>query len=172
MSIYTKTGDTGTTATFGGKRIAKYDPQIEACGALDEASSFIGWVISSLSDSTDITLLSSIQEDLYSIMAYIADGPLKEAALRKKLSHFENYIDKLEESLPKLTRFVLPQGTESTSRFHVTRTMVRSAERRVVAYLASRDTTKQDSIIMQYLNRLSDVLFILARRYSEKEVLT
>ena len=85
MSIYTKTGDTGTTATFGGTRVAKYDPQIEACGALDESTSFIGLIIAIVKDSKDIKLLSNIQEDLYSVMGYLSGAPLHEDILVKKL---------------------------------------------------------------------------------------
>ncbi len=172
MSIYTKTGDTGTTATFGGKRVSKYDSQIEACGALDEATSFIGLVIASMDKTVDVVFLSSIQEDLYMIMGYLADAPLKEKVLIKKISIIEEKIDVIDSALPPLTRFILPQGSEITSRIHVARVITRSAERRVVAYISSRTSQSADGFVLQYLNRLSDYLFMLARSYTEKEILT
>lgn len=172
MSIYTKTGDTGTTATFGGKRVDKFDPQIEACGALDETTSFIGLIIAIIDDTDDIQILSDIQEDLYTIMGFLADAPLHEDFLTKRISLFEKRIDTLEKTLPKLTRFILPQGGEISARIHVSRAVTRSAERRVVAYIKGRPQKSDDVYVMQYLNRLSDFLFMMARKYSEKEVLT
>lgn len=172
MSIYTKTGDTGTTATFGGKRVDKFDPQIEACGALDETTSFIGLIIAIIEDTEDVQMLSDIQEDLYTIMGFLADAPLHEDFLTKRISLFEKRIDTIEKSLPKLTRFILPQGGEISARIHVARAIARSAERRVVAYVKNRQQKVDDSYILQYINRLSDFLFMLARKYSEKEILT
>ncbi len=172
MSIYTKTGDLGTTATFGGKRVTKCDLQIEAGGALDEATSFIGLVITSISGKEDVALLSGIQEDLYAIMAYLAGGPFEEQKIIKKTVVFEKLIDELESSLPKLTRFILPQGSEQSARIHVSRAVVRSAERRVVAYLCTQKQRNQDPYVLQYLNRLSDLLFMIARKYTEREILT
>ncbi len=173
MAIYTKTGDTGTTATFGGNRVQKYDPQIEACGALDEATSFLGMVISVIKKEQDIKLLSDIQEDLYMVMGYIAGAPVQGKTLIDRIKHVETIIDTLEKQLPKLTRFILPQGTEITSRIHVARAITRSAERRVVAYIALNKThTEDDSVVLQYLNRLSDLLFMFARKYAETDILT
>ena len=172
MSIYTKTGDTGTTATFGGKRVAKYDPQIEATGALDEVTSFIGFALASINDQQDKAMLSAIQEDLYSIMAYLADGPFKQQTIEKNIVRCEQLIDSLEKSLPKLTRFILPQGSEASSRIHIVRAITRSAERRVVAYISTRDEKDYDTVVLKYLNRLSDLFFMLARKYSEQEILT
>ncbi|CAN5151247.1 cob(I)yrinic acid a,c-diamide adenosyltransferase [soil metagenome] len=172
MKIYTKTGDRGTTALFGGKRVSKYDPQIEASGALDEATSFIGSAISAMSDPSDKDFLSSIQHDLYAIMGYLAGAPFKKKEIETKTHQFEKKIDEIDKSLPPLTRFILPQGSEVASRIHISRAIIRSAERRVVAYISTKDQNDQDTSILQYLNRLSDLFFMLARKYSEKDVLT
>lgn len=172
MSIYTKTGDRGTTATFGGKRVTKYDPQIEASGALDEATSFIGMAIAAIEDGKDTQLLTGIQGDLYAIMGYLAGATFKEKNIGMQITVFEKVIDSLDTSLPPLTRFLLPQGSEPTTRLHVARAVTRSAERRVVAYISSKEQNSSDVIVLQYLNRLSDLLFMLARKYAEKEVLT
>lgn len=170
MSIYTKTGDTGKTALFGGKRVWKYDPQVEAYGIADEASCFIGLAIESIQDNVVKEVLSDIQLDLYVIMAYLSGAALQKNKLLEHIQKMEETIDELDKSLPKLTRFVLPQGSESTVRLHIARAKVRSAERRIVEYVEQKKKqTDDDSLIIQYGNRLSDFLFMLARKYAEHE---
>lgn len=172
MSIYTKTGDDGTTAIFLGKRVKKYDLQIEAYGSVDELTSFLGVVISKLKKDKDKDLLTRVQKDLYLIMGVLCGGTVDLGAAKTRIVKFETDIDTLEKKLPKLTRFILPQGTEVSSWFHVLRTVCRRAERNVV-YFFSRKTLPEQEIIVQYLNRLSDFLFMKAREYNEKkEVLT
>jgi len=170
MSITTKTGDDGTTALFGGSRVVKYDLQIEACGSVDEATSFIGLAIESISEKKIKSELSDIQVHLYLIMAYLSGATLDEARIKKHLLILEKNSTHMEKSLPKLMRFVLPQGSEQTSRFHVARAMVRSSERRVTQFLGSRkiknDGTKT---ILKYLNRLSNLLFLYARIFDTNE---
>lgn len=170
MSITTKKGDKGETSIFGGKRVKKYNPQIEACGALDEATCFIGLAIESIAEKEIIDLLTSIQLTLYILMAHLSGYKMDYKKVQNNLKIIEEKIINLENSLPKLTRFILPQGSEEASRFQVARAMARSAERRVLEYIDGKEgTTKGDEITIQYLNRLSDLLFILARKYTPEE---
>lgn len=176
MPIYTKTGDDGTTALFGGKRVKKYDAQIEAYGSVDELTSFIGLVIDKLATKKHKKLLTLIQKDLYEMMGTLCGGTVSLADVKKHIKLFENEIDKLDKKLPKLTRFILPQGTEEATLFHVARTICRRAERSVVAMFdagTANIVPEKRAIIVQYLNRLSDLLFTLARYYNRgKEVST
>ncbi len=160
MAIYTKTGDKGETGLFGGKRLSKSDPQVDAYGTIDELSSFIGMVISRLQSPDDRELLTCIQKDLYVIMSELSNAPVKTLSLKKSITVFEKHIDKLERSLPKLNRFILPQGGELASWFHVLRTICRRAERKVVGRQSHKD-------VVQYLNRLSDLFFMMARHYGQ-----
>ncbi len=170
MSIYTKTGDKGKTALFGGKRVWKYDPQVEAYGITDEASCFIGLAIESIEDRLVKEVLTEVQIDLYTIMAYLSGATLQKDQLAAHIFNMEETIDELDKSLPKLLRFVLPQGSEATVRLHIARTKVRSAERRIVEFVEQKKKqTEDDLLIIQYENRLSDFLFMLARKYSDHE---
>lgn len=173
MSITTKTGDKGETALFGGRRVKKYDPQVEAYGAVDEATCFIGSAIESIADKDTIKLLTETQFTLYILMAYLSGYKMDHSKVKKHLSRIEEEIIHLEDTLPKLNRFILPQGSEEASRFQIARAMVRSSERRVVAYVDRKpEQTDDDMIAIQYLNRLSDLLFMLARKYTPEEQLT
>ncbi|NTU46903.1 cob(I)yrinic acid a,c-diamide adenosyltransferase [Candidatus Roizmanbacteria bacterium] len=171
MSIYTKKGDTGTTSLFGGVSIEKDDIQVEAYGSLDELSSFIGLAIAKLTKKEDIRLLTNIQSSLYEIMSVLAgyNKPIESLAVQVK--QFEQFIDTAEFNLPELTHFILPQGGEISSLFHVIRTLTRKSERKVVSLFHTKKVATEDKAagIMQYLNRLSDLFFILARTYEEKE---
>lgn len=170
MSITTKTGDQGETGLFGGKRVKKYDPQVEAYGAIDESTCFIGSAIESIADKEAIHLLTGVQFTLYILMAYLSGYEMDQTEVQKHLTRIEKEIISLENSLPKLTRFILPQGSEEASRFQIARAMVRSAERRVVAYIDLKDDQNtEDMIAIQYLNRLSDLLFMFARKYTPEE---
>jgi cob(I)alamin adenosyltransferase len=173
MSIYTKTGDKGTTSLFGGKRASKSSTQVEAYGTLDEFSSWLGFVIAKLVDRKDIDLLSSIQNDLHKVMSVLSgNAKLSLGKLTKSTLEHEKYIDSLDKKLPKLTSFVLPQGGETTSRIHIARTVCRRAERKLASLFSENGsgiTEKNQLIISRYINRLSDFLFMLARKYSEHE---
>lgn len=164
MKIYTKTGDDGTTSVFGGRRLSKSDPQVEAYGTIDELSSFIGLLIEKVSPA-DKKFITDIQNKLYSIMSLLSGTPLKNTSLQEGVKTIEKRIDEIETKLPKLTQFILPQGGEISSLAHVARTISRRAEREAVKI-------KAPSEVLQYLNRLSDFFFVLARFYSKKEVLT
>lgn len=170
MSITTKTGDRGETALFGGRRVKKYDRQVEAYGALDEATCFIGAAIESVADKDVIGFLTEVQFTLYILMAHLSGYEMDPAKVTKHLTGIEKEINNLENSLPKLTRFILPQGSEEASRFQIARAMVRSAERRVVSYVDQKEEqTTEDMLSIQYLNRLSDLLFMFARKYTPEE---
>jgi len=169
MTIYTRTGDKGTTALFRGKRILKSDVRIEAYGSVDELSSFIGLTITKLDNNPQMKLLTAIQHNLYRIIAYLSGSKIDLDALIKQVKVFEQIIDREQLHLPKLTRFILPQGTEISCWFHVLRTVCRRCERAVV-----RESKAQSSKfkIIKYLNRLSDLFYILARKYNQsKEIL-
>ncbi len=162
MSIYTRTGDKGSTSLFGGKRVSKSDRRIETCGLIDELTSYLGLVINKLPDDSDKTLLIVIQKDLYKIMAYISGAKVDLAFINNRTRSFEKRIDTIDTMLPRLTKFLLPQGTELSCLLHVTRTVCRRTERVTVKNNTGINT-------VQYLNRLSDLLFTLARFYNKKE---
>ncbi|MEI6533298.1 MAG: cob(I)yrinic acid a,c-diamide adenosyltransferase, partial [Candidatus Roizmanbacteria bacterium] len=148
MSIYTKTGDEGTTSLFGGNRVIKSDPQIEACGSIDEVTSFVGMVNSKLHRDEDKDFFIQIQKDLYTIMGYLAGAEQDLKPLQKQVILFEKRIDIIESSLPKLNRFIIPGGSEMSSLCHVVRSVIRRGERRVAEYLFDNKLNeKKDSKI-------------------------
>ena len=169
MKIYTKTGDDGTTGLFGGERVAKDHLRIEAYGTVDELNSFLGAVRSQGTISEEIDeLLGTIQEGLFVLGADLATPDRKKRqnfsiprVISDDLTCLEESIDKFEEQLPPLKEFILPGGTESGALLHVARTVARRAERQVVALF--QEQPKIGELPMQYLNRLSDLLFVLAR---------
>lgn len=160
MKIYTKTGDEGTTAIFGGKRVSKSDLQVEAYGSIDELSSLIGMVIAIIYDSQDQLFLTRVQKNLYQCMAHLSGSKTHVDFLMQETKKLEKNIDVMEEKLPILDRFILPQGGIEVSWLHIARTVCRKAERNVIRY-------KKEKNIVQYLNRLSDFLFVMARMYTK-----
>lgn len=170
MPIYTKTGDNGTTALFGGQRVSKHDVQVSTYGTVDELSCFIGLLMLKKLTPADKQLLIQIQKDLYQVMAFLSGASIKLRSLQTNTDKIEKRIDLLERKLPSLTRFILPQGSEAAVFFHIVRAVCRRAERKVVKYMNNNEVQKDLSVI-QYLNRLSDLFFILARYYNqEKEI--
>lgn len=170
MSIYTKTGDKGKTSLFGGRRVSKANLQIATYGDVDELTSTIGLIISLDKNQGRKQFLTNIQKDLYQIMAVLSSAKIDVTALSTRITEFERRIDEMESKLPKLTRFILPGGTQTSAVAHIARTVCRRAERSVVAFY---ETGGGDPLILQYLNRLSDLLFVLARQYAgKKEILT
>jgi cob(I)alamin adenosyltransferase len=167
MKIYTKTGDEGDTGLLGGVRISKSAPRIEAYGTVDELNSFIGLAVTEIKDQEVKTLLEKIQNQLFSIGAELASP---DAEKSKKLNlpevtseyylETELTIDHFEEKLEELKNFILPGGSKSAALLHVCRTICRRAERRVVEL---KKETSGCEKIMIYLNRLSDLFFVLAR---------
>jgi len=166
MKIYTKTGDAGETGLFGGARVSKASLRVAAYGDVDELNSAIGWARVKVSDADLDALLNRIQNDLFEVGAELGSTEdrkekgglplIKEAQVQT----LERAIDKYEKGPPPLQSFVLPGGSESAARFHLARCICRRAERGVVA-LGAQETLRGE--LFRYLNRLSDLLFILAR---------
>jgi cob(I)alamin adenosyltransferase len=166
VKIYTKTGDTGETSLLGGARVPKDHHRVSAYGEVDETNAAIG-AVRALSDGPLDALLLGIQEDLFAIGAQLADPTRKVAASRAKAAvassqvrRLEKAIDAREAKLPPLRSFVLPGGTPAAALLHQARTVCRRAERSVVTLSREGDV---DPRIVVYLNRLSDLLFVLAR---------
>jgi cob(I)alamin adenosyltransferase len=167
MKIYTKTGDDGSTGLFGGERVQKDDARVEAYGTVDETNAAIGVArAAKLPESVDL-VLARVQEDLFTIGAELACVPGKEQKLKMALigasdaERLERAIDAAEDGLAPLKSFVLPGGASGAAALHLARTVSRRAERRTLG--ASRTTPVREEILI-YLNRLSDLLFVLARR--------
>ncbi len=166
MKIYTKTGDKGTTALYGGKRLSKGELRIEAYGTVDELNSFLGLVATHPEEKEYSDLLQQIQSRLFDIGTHLAAEPGKKNLILPEIpdaaiSLLEEYIDKMNEKLPELKFFILPGGNRAAAECHIARTVCRRAERYVVR-LSEND--KIEPILIQYLNRLSDFLFVLARK--------
>lgn len=168
MKIYTKTGDKGETGLFGGGRVPKDHLRVAAYGDVDELNSFIGLVRATPPTEGFDQLLESIQRDLFSIGGYLAtpDPDKVKKALEKaelsdqRIAVFERAIDAADQVLPPLRAFVLPAGTPKAAALHVARTVCRRAERSVVG-LSHQENVPD--VFLVYLNRLSDLLFTLAR---------
>ncbi len=165
FKIYTKTGDKGETGLFGGRRLPKNHLRIEAYGTVDELNAFIGLVSDHIEDDQLDAALKSIQDLLFVIGSNLASDPDKEMAVpdvkEADIEVLEAAIDQMEQSLPALKHFILPGGHVAVSHAHVARCVCRRAERLVVA-LASEELVLD--IIIRYLNRLSDYLFVVARK--------
>lgn len=164
--IYTRTGDKGETSLFSGKRVKKTNSRIRALGELDELNSCIG-VASSFSELDEISeVLGSIQSDILTLCAEIGTEDSKQAKMLKKridetsVRNLESTIDKYSSSLPELKNFIIPGGCPTASFLHLARTVCRRAEREVVALSGEADVSPH---ILAYLNRLSDLLFVVAR---------
>ena len=176
MKIYTKTGDKGTTSLFGGTRVPKHHIRIESYGTVDELNSYIGLVRDLIKDDKLKKELIHIQHILFALGASLATPPdkekLKNGENRLKMQqievadiqHLEKAIDRMNESLPMMTHFILPGGHPTVSHCHIARCICRRAER-VATLLDESDPI--DMLILQYLNRLSDYLFVLGRQLSQ-----
>ncbi|AOL22240.1 cob(I)alamin adenosyltransferase [Erythrobacter litoralis] len=171
--IYTRTGDDGTTGLVDGSRIPKHSVRIEAIGMVDEANSAIGLAISAIADKGHRALLTRVQNDLFDLGADLAtpavdrDFAPSEMVLRMvpaQAEWIEAQIDALNERLEPLTSFVLPGGSEAAARVHVARATTRAAERAMTALAGESPVNPAASA---YINRLSDLLFVLARVLNE-----
>jgi len=168
LKIYTRTGDRGDTGLFGGGRVGKDDVRVDAYGEVDELNAVVGVVRATAPASPIATLLEQVQRDLFSIGAILATPDLEKMRrqLEKarlddaRIAELERMIDTAEERLEPLKAFILPGGAPQAAALHVARTVCRRAERRVV-HLA-RDV-ELPAVVIVYLNRLSDLLFTLAR---------
>jgi cob(I)alamin adenosyltransferase len=172
MPIYTRTGDKGTTALFGGRRVSKTDARIRASGSIDELTSWLGLLREKVKKGAERELLATIQKDLYEIMALTAGAALPIEFLQTGATEFEQIIDEYTSQLPALNSFILPGGTENAALFHVSRAVCRRAECDLIeAVILPKNTGPQALASTQYLNRLSDLLFTLARYHAKgKEV--
>jgi cob(I)alamin adenosyltransferase len=171
VKIYTKTGDTGETSLIG-SRVRKDDPRVCAYGEVDELNAVLGLVRADVTDTALGTLLQSIQRDLFALGGQLADpqGGLvekrgKASVSPARIAELEAAIDECEGELPPLRAFVLPGGSRVGAALHVARGVCRRAERQVVSLAAQ---TTIDGLIVTYLNRLSDLLFVLARRENHR----
>ncbi len=165
MKIYTRTGDTGETSLFDGTRARKDDARVDAYGEIDELNAWLGLVRASRLDPALDEELVALQRDLFALGAQLADPADKLAPRVTKavidddhVVRLERLIDRLEGELPPLRRFILSGGTAAGAALHVARTVCRRAERRIVAL-----NPPVDPILLRYVNRLSDLLFVLAR---------
>lgn len=162
MKIYTRTGDLGQTSLFGGARVPKSDPRIEAYGTVDELSSHIGIARTTPLPSDVDAILHQVQLDLFEVGAHLASPgtsrfPGVDVA---RIEELERAIDAMERELTPLATFILPGGSTSAAQLHVARTVCRRAERLVVAL---QDDSPATASTITYLNRLSDYLFVAAR---------
>ena len=170
MKIYTKKGDTGETSLFGGRRVSKSDERIHAYGTVDELNSFLGLVGDQEVNVERRAFIRNIQNSLFVIGASLADDPEKKnvkvpAITEEDITGLEKSIDEMENSLEALHSFILPGGHPSVSLCHVARCVCRRAERYVIG-LSIHETV--DMLIISYLNRLSDYLFVLARKMASE----
>jgi cob(I)alamin adenosyltransferase len=158
--IYTKTGDDGETGLFGGSRVPKDNARVVAYGEVDELNAAVGFAASLEPESLDAAFLQTIQRDLFTIGAELAKAPSEPRIGEPQIGMLEHMIDGHEAKLEPLKNFILPGGTPKAAAFHLARTVCRRAERAVVSL--AREQTISPSIV-KYLNRLSDLLFVLAR---------
>jgi cob(I)alamin adenosyltransferase len=168
MAIYTRTGDKGKTSLFGGQRVLKSDLRIEVLGEIDELNSLIGVVVSEIRNpKSEIRKeLIDIQNDLLGIGSNLASQDLVLQNLEGRVRELENFIDRMTMKMPKLSSFVLPGGGKTGSLLHLARAVCRRAEREIVKLNIKEGI---DGTIIIYMNRLSDLLFTLARFVNFKE---
>jgi cob(I)alamin adenosyltransferase len=165
--VYTKTGDTGTTALIGGSRVPKTHARLEAYGTVDELNSFIGLLASQLTNDSDRKFLLNIQNKLFVVGSYLAtdqertDVKSVSVVTLDDVREVENEIDIIDSALPPLHAFVIPGGTQSASVCHVCRTVCRRAERRILTMAENYPISTE---LLSYMNRLSDYFFVLSRK--------
>ena len=170
--VYTKTGDKGTTSLVGGSRVPKTHIRLEAYGTVDELNSHLGWLHTYLQEESDRDFILSIQHKLFAIGSHLATDQekmqLKPASIitPEHVESIEREIDKLDEQLPELCAFIIPGGSRGAAVCHVCRTICRRAERRI---LALSETCTISPEVLDFVNRLSDYLFVLSRKINFDE---
>jgi cob(I)alamin adenosyltransferase len=170
VKIYTRTGDAGETGLFDGTRVPKSDPRVATYGEVDELNAWLGLVRSMLPYRAELAeMLTQIQRDLFAVGARLADPSRRIAGRVAKaeigppdIARLEGWIDTLDSLLPPLRRFILAGGSSAGATLHVARTVCRRAERAMVA-LRAADEAMVDTSALVYVNRLSDLLFVMAR---------
>jgi len=170
MKIYTRTGDTGETSLFGGTRVGKDDPRVAAYGEVDELNAHLGLARASAPDADIDAELVRLQRDLFALGAQLADPSGKVGTKIPKavlsegdVERMERAIDRLEAGLPPLTNFILAGGSPCGATLHVARAVCRRAERSMVSLEPA-----VDAVLLKYINRLSDLLFVLARAANQR----
>jgi len=166
--IYTRTGDGGETGLFGGGRVPKSHPRVEAYGGVDELNAFLGQAASAVREPAILEHIGALQADLFTLGAHLATPPVEGSRSPVKLpplpldrvAEIESWIDEAETGLDPLNSFILPGGSPGAAALHVCRTVCRRAERRVVALAAESEV---DPFVCVLLNRISDYLFVAAR---------
>jgi cob(I)alamin adenosyltransferase len=166
VPLYTKTGDAGETGLFDGTRVSKADARVEAYGAVDELNAWLGFCLSHRLGADLERKVAAIQRDLFALGSRLADPRHRIAARVDKVvltdsdvKRLEGWIDALDVALPRLRRFILAGGAPAGALFHLARTVCRRAERRIVAL----GSDSVDTVTLTYMNRLSDLLFVMAR---------
>lgn len=170
--IYTKTGDAGDTGLFGGGRVPKASARVEAYGEVDELNAVLGWALLQVTDVWTRDRVERVQADLFALGAHLATPPAREGRRSPQLPplpaarvpELERWMDEASETLPELRSFILPGGSAGGAALHLARTVCRRAERRVVALAAGEVV---EPVVLTYLNRLSDFLFVAARRENQ-----
>jgi cob(I)alamin adenosyltransferase len=165
--IYTKTGDLGKTSLIGGTKVAKSHIRIESYGTVDELNSYLGLANDTFQHPSSNMQVKEIQDRLFTIGSSLACDPEKEPKMKipdlkeSDVQQLELYIDQMNEELPEMKSFILPGGAAAVSHFHVARCICRRAER--ICVLMHEESLFIDPLVIKYLNRLSDYLFVLAR---------
>jgi cob(I)alamin adenosyltransferase len=172
MKIYTKTGDKGTTSLIGGTKVSKAHERIEAYGTVDELNSHLGLCRDLINDEHTKNILKELQDRLFTIGSALACDPEKETKMKipdltvEDVMLLENEMDRMDATLPPLQFFILPGGHPTVSHIHIARCVCRRTERLVVSLLFSDEP--HDNLIVQYINRLSDYLFMLGRYIAQQ----
>lgn len=167
--VYTKTGDKGTTGLIGGKRVEKHNPQLEAYGTIDELNSFVGLIRAFEIDKHEREVLEKVQTMLFTVGAHLAvdDDHLemkdKYTCTKTDIELLEKEIDSINGLLPEMNCFVLPGGSKLVSYTHIARTICRRSERRITELM---EVTDINELVLKYVNRLSDYLFVLSRKFA------
>ena len=169
MKVYTRTGDSGDTQLFGGQRVPKNDERVEAYGAVDEAIAALG-VVAACEVGEQKQQIHHVQNRLFALGSTLASPKgtpeTIEAISQQDVDDLEHWIDTLDATLPELHNFILPTGTPAAAQAHMARAVVRRAERRVVEFSAHEPV---EPVLLKYLNRLSDALFVVARHLNSEE---
>ncbi|OGG25736.1 ATP:cob(I)alamin adenosyltransferase [Candidatus Gottesmanbacteria bacterium RIFCSPLOWO2_01_FULL_39_12b] len=171
MKIYTRTGDQGQTSLYGGKRVEKHNLQVVSYGTVDELNSVLGVLISHLPENQQIIydFLQIVQNDLFTIGSHLSGKRIDLGSIGKRVGEMEKMIDAFDKSFPVLKNFILPGGTREASFSHLARSVCRRAEREVIRLSKENDVVhlkrsrRVDKKVIVYLNRLSDLLFVVAR---------
>lgn len=162
MAIITKKGDRGDTYLYNGKKISKSNDLIDAIGTIDELQAFIGLVYNKINEEKIKKVLLKVEEDLYKIMAYLSLAEVNLKILKEEIFNFEKIIKDFEKKHPPIKQFVLPSKNETSSLFHILRTITRRAERKLVKLFKRQKKYQERMIIISYFNRLSDLFFVFS----------